>query len=126
MADGKISRIQIEQVTKLKSSIRTKNSNLKFSGDKLKHYSPRAEVLINELAKPGDAFFALAEIPTPTGAVRLGSPETMDDFARILYEVMRLCDEKEIARIVIIVGQTSSMAEAINDRLKRASHSGLL
>ena len=123
---GKISRIQIEQATKLKTPIRIKNSNLKFSGDKPKHYSPRAEVVINESAKPGDAFFALAEIPTPTGAVRLGSPETTDDFARMLYEVMRLCDEKEIARIVVIADQTSSISEAINDRLKRAAHSKIL
>jgi L-threonylcarbamoyladenylate synthase len=118
---GKISRIQIEQATKLKTPIRMKNSNQKFSGDKLKHYSPRAEVVINESAKPGDAFFALAEIPTPTGAVRLGSPETMDDFARMLYTALRSADERSLSRVFVRQPVGDGIAIAIRDRLMRAS-----
>jgi L-threonylcarbamoyladenylate synthase len=85
------------------------------------HYSPQAEVKLEGPVSIGDGFLALANIPTPEGAVRLGSPNTTEEFAKIMYKTLRLCDRLKIRRIIVIEPIGDGLAEAIRDRLYKSS-----
>jgi L-threonylcarbamoyladenylate synthase len=86
-----------------------------------KHYSPRAKVELNIESKPGEGFIALSDIPTPKGAIRLGSPENVEQFARQIYSLLRLGDAKDLAKISIIVPEEGGISEAIKDRLFKSA-----
>jgi L-threonylcarbamoyladenylate synthase len=85
------------------------------------HYSPKAEVVLNTTAGVGDGFLAMSNIPTPAGSIRLGSPVTIDDYAKNLYSCLRLADEKKLLRISVLMPEGDGLAEAIRDRLQKAS-----
>jgi L-threonylcarbamoyladenylate synthase len=56
--------------------------------------------------------------------VRLASPKTHEEFARVLYAALRAADEKGLQAVVVAQPQGDGIAIAIRDRLKRAAHSG--
>jgi L-threonylcarbamoyladenylate synthase len=99
----------------------TNTSSIKVSGLLKAHYAPKAKVELNTELKTGDGFFAMANIPTPKGGLRLSSPMTTEEFARDLYEVLRYGDELELNKIIVIPPEGSGLEEAIYDRLNRAS-----
>jgi L-threonylcarbamoyladenylate synthase len=111
----------IEESTNLK--VTTKSSNIRVSGSLESHYAPKAKVLINQIPKDGYGFIALSNIPTPEGCIRLTSPNTLEEYARDLYSALRLADLKEIKNLVAITPESAGLAEAISDRLQRASNS---
>lgn len=98
-----------------------KSSSVKVPGSTKQHYSPNAEVVISSTANEGDGFIAMADIPTPSGAVRLAEPKTIEEYARQLYSAMRKADELGLASISILPPTGSGLAEAISDRIARAS-----
>jgi len=67
------------------------------------------------------SFFAMAEIETPTGAIRLGSPSTIEEYAKNLYSVLRLADQKGLKRISVVQPSGDGLAIAIRDRLSKAA-----
>jgi L-threonylcarbamoyladenylate synthase len=69
----------------------------------------------------GAGFLALSDIETPLGMVRLASPKTPEDFARILYSTLRLADEKGLRCLVVFPPNGKGLALAINERLQKAS-----
>ena len=71
--------------------------------------------------KPGDGFIALAEGPTPIGAIRLASPSSIEDYARDLYAALRLGDQYGLNRISVIQPEGAGLAVAIRDRLGKAA-----
>ena len=98
----------------------------RVSGALDSHYSPTAQViLVADAVKvelESDAgFLALAEIPTPTGLVRLGAPRTIEDFAHDLYSSLRAGDDLELKTIYVVPPTGDGIAQAINDRLQRAA-----
>ena len=98
----------------------------RVSGALDSHYSPTAQViLVTDSVKvelESDAgFLALAEIPTPTGLVRLGAPGTIEDFAHDLYSSLRAGDDLELKTIYVVPPTGDGLAQAINDRLQRAA-----
>jgi len=95
--------------------------SIKTSGLLTSHYSPRAEIDLNGVLKPGEGFVAMAKIQTPFGGVRLASPETVEEFAKELYQSLRLGDKKGLKKIIVILPTGIGLAVAINDRLKKAS-----
>jgi L-threonylcarbamoyladenylate synthase len=117
---GYITYEQVEFVTQLK--IDSTASNIKVSGNLKLHYSPKAKVVLDSIAQFGDGFVAMASIPTPLGAVRLASPETVEDFARDLYQALRLGDQKKLDKIIVMQPTGIGIAIAIRDRLFKASH----
>ena len=85
------------------------------------HYSPKAKVEINSETKPGEGFIALSSVPTPEGALRLGSPETTEQFAREIYKLLRMGDSKGLSKISVILPTNGDLSDAITDRMTKAS-----
>jgi L-threonylcarbamoyladenylate synthase len=86
------------------------------------HYSPNAQVILNGVPKIGDGFIALAEIPTPIGTVRLASPKDNNEYARNLYDALRLADRKGIKTVQVIPPVQQGIGIAINNRLIKAAY----
>jgi L-threonylcarbamoyladenylate synthase len=117
---GAITAAMIEQSTglELDDDVIT---NIRVSGSLENHYSPKAEVILDAMAEVGEGFIAPASITTPQGAIRLASPATTDDYARVLYAALRAGDSQGLIRIVAIQPEGGGLAIAIRDRLLRAS-----
>jgi L-threonylcarbamoyladenylate synthase len=97
-------------------------NNLKVSGLLSSHYSPKAEVIIGGIPEAGEGFLALSDIPTPLGAIRLAAPNTIEQYARVLYQSIRAGDQKGLKKIIVILPKGSGMALAIRDRLQKAAN----
>jgi len=117
---GAITQAMIEEATGLKVS-ENKNSEIRVSGSLEKHYAPNAQILLDVQASEGQGFIAPAEVETPTGAIRLASPQTTDEYARVLYSALRDGDAQGLKTIAVIQPSGDGLAIAIRDRLMRAS-----
>ncbi len=118
---GAITIEMVENVTGIKTPVNLEKNDTRASGLLEAHYSPKAKVLINELVKPGDGFIAAQDIKTPKGAIRLSSPETIEQYANDLYRALRSGDQKMLKRIVVIPPAGEGLASAIRDRLYKAA-----
>ena len=116
---GAITEEMIEEVTKLNLSYDA--SEIRVSGSLENHYSPSAQVVLDEVPSQGDGFIALSDIPTPDGVIRLASPVNNEDFARVLYAALRSADEQSLSRVVVKQPSGDDISVAIRDRLLRAS-----
>ncbi|ASY12756.1 L-threonylcarbamoyladenylate synthase [Candidatus Planktophila dulcis] len=116
---GAITEEMIEEVTKLDLSYDA--SEIRVSGSLENHYSPSAQVVLDEIPSQGDGFIASIEIPTPDGVIRLASPANNEDFARVLYAALRSADEQSLSRVVVKQPSGDDISVAIRDRLLRAS-----
>ena len=96
-------------------------NRIKASGLIASHYSPNAKVILGDFANPGEGFLALSNIPTPLGAIRLSSPENLESYAKNLYAALRFADQQGINVIVAKPPEGCGLAEAIKDRLIKAS-----
>jgi len=117
---GAITIEMIETSTGLKVS--TVVTDIRVSGSLEKHYAPVAKVILDSDTNPGDGFIAMSDIPTPTGAIRLCSPENIEEYSRMMYEGLRSADKQELTTVVVVQPQGTGLAIAIRDRLLRASH----
>ena len=118
---GAITKEMIEATTKIGIEKETFLPALRASGMLKVHYSPKAKVSFNNKTSEGDGFIALANIPTPPGALRLGSPETTKQFAHDLYHLLRLSDSKGLAKVTVILPTSGELLDAITDRISKAS-----
>ena len=118
---GAISLEMIEEVLNLRVNRIDLENRIKVSGNLSTHYSPKAEVLLDQLPEPNDGFFAMADIQTPSGSIRLGSPKNVEDFARDIYSALRMADIKNIKRIAVLSPSGTGLAVAIRDRLAKAA-----
>ena len=116
---GAITLEEIEEVTGL--TVIHRGDLIRVSGALEHHYAPEAKVLLDVTPEPGDGLIALKDYSTPEGVVRLASPISNEDFARVLYGALRDADHQNIARVVVIQPTGSDIATAIRDRLSRAS-----
>jgi L-threonylcarbamoyladenylate synthase len=112
----------IEEVTGLKAVSVNGVDAIRVSGSLENHYAPDAKVLLDQTPLGGQGFIALAEIATPTGVIRLAAPNTVDEFANLLYSSLREADIQKIGEVVIVQPKGDGIAIAIRDRLKRASY----
>ncbi len=118
---GAITLEMIEESVNLRVNRLELNNRIRVSGNLSTHYSPKAEVLLDLLPEPNDGFFAMSEIETPVGSIRLGSPENVEEFARDIYSALRLADVKKIKKISIITPSGPGLAVAIRDRLIKSA-----
>lgn len=118
---GAITLEMVEESVGRKIDANTSTSSIKVSGSLINHYSPKARVRLNELAKPGEGFIAMASIRTPEGALRLASPVNVEEFARILYEALRDGDRLNLNEIKVMYPEGDGLAKAIKDRLIKSS-----
>jgi L-threonylcarbamoyladenylate synthase len=88
------------------------------------HYSPIAKVFLSGNPSAGDGFIALSKHPTPDGVIRLIAPETNEDYARTLYQGLRLADSKMLSKVFVVAPTGDDIAVAICDRLNKAAYKG--
>jgi L-threonylcarbamoyladenylate synthase len=117
---GWVTAEMIEKATGL--DLDESESNLRVSGALENHYAPKARVVLDEPAASGDGFIAMSDVETPEGVVRLASPKTLDEYARVLYQALREADGQALKRVVIWQPIGNGIAIAIRDRLRRASN----
>ena len=116
---GAITASMIETATGL--TLTGFGQQIRVSGSLESHYAPNAKLVLDGVADEGDGYLALAELPTPTGAIRLASPVTTEDYAAQLYAALRRADDLGLGRVVAIVPTGDELSAAIADRLLRAS-----
>jgi len=116
---GAITIEMVEESTGLKVS--STESNIRVSGSLENHYSPNATVDLNRTPTAGEGFIALADIQTPANVIRLAAPNSVEDFARLMYAALRECDAQGLKSVVVTEPDGDGLALAIRDRLLRAS-----
>jgi len=121
LRSGAITNEMIATVSGLDKSINTELSKIKAPGVLASHYSPKAKVVLGARAKNGEGFIAMSDIPTPSGAIRLASPTTIQEYARDLYAALRSSDEKNLNKVVILLPKGEGLAVAIRDRATKAA-----
>jgi L-threonylcarbamoyladenylate synthase len=94
---------------------------IRVSGSLEAHYAPAATVVLDQSPIAGQGFIAHANIQTPEGVIRLASPGSDEEFARVLYSALRAADERGLATVVVAQPAGDGIAVAIRDRLKRAA-----
>ena len=118
---GAITGAMIEESTGL-IALTNNEGSIRVSGALDSHYSPKAKVVLDAIAEPGDGLIAPDQIPTPDGVIRLASPRTVEGYARDLYAALRLADTKNLDVVVVLQPGGDGLAEAIRDRLARSAY----
>jgi L-threonylcarbamoyladenylate synthase len=118
---GAITLEMIESSLGKKPEKKIREFGIKVSGIFESHYAPKAEIIMNGLAEEGEGFIALSNFSTPSGAIRLASPITIEQFAKELYSAFRSADRYSISRVVVLTPKGSGLAVAIEDRIEKAS-----
>jgi L-threonylcarbamoyladenylate synthase len=110
----------IEESTRLEiqSNIGIK---IRVSGSLQNHYSPVAQVFLDQIPKAGQGFLALDMFETPPGVIRLASPKTNSEFAQVLYSSLRAADTLRLTEVVVLQPEGFGITIAIRDRLLRAA-----
>ena len=116
---GAITQAMIEEVTGLK--VTDAQNEIRVSGSLENHYAPQAVVALDTTPQSGDGYIAMSDKPTPAGVIRLASPQTIEEYARILYASLRDGDSQKLSRICIDQPAGDGLAIAICDRLQRAA-----
>ena len=122
---GAITAAMISDLTGLRVKQISAGSNkltIKASGLLQSHYAPKAKVFLSTTPNPGDGFIALADLPTPPGAIRLASPKNNKEYAQFLYHALRLTDTKHLPNVIIIPPTGDDLAIAICDRLEKCAY----
>jgi len=116
---GAVTEAMIESITPIDSD--SDLEEIRVSGSLTRHYSPRARVVIDREAKSGEGLIALSEVMTPAGVTRLSSPNSIEEYARLLYSALRKGDSQGLEVVVVIPPRGEGLAAAIRDRIMRAS-----
>ena len=118
---GAITEEMIEQVIEKNVENFAGKSGVKAPGLLESHYAPKAKISLNSIAQPGEGFLALSKFQTPTGAIRLASPGSIEQYARDLYLALRSADQKGLKKVAVLVPDGNGLAKAIRDRLTKAA-----
>jgi L-threonylcarbamoyladenylate synthase len=104
-----------------KNSDDLKQEDIRVSGSLENHYAPKAKVFLDQQPLDGSGFVALESIHTPDGVIRLAAPESVEEFARVLYSALREGDHQNLDSIYIAQPAGEGLAIAIRDRLSRSA-----
>jgi L-threonylcarbamoyladenylate synthase len=118
---GGISSAMIEESIGIKTLGVVGDNMIRVSGSLERHYAPSARVLLDETPLPGQGFIAHKIIGTPTGVIRLASPQSDEEFAHIIYSALRAADSLRLSEVVVAQPTGNGIALAIRDRLARAA-----
>ena len=116
---GAITQAMIEEVTGLK--VTDAQNEIRVSGSLENHYAPQAIVVLDTTPQSGDGYIAMSDKQTPDGVIRLAAPQSIEEYARILYSSLRDADSQKLTRICIDQPRGDGLAIAICDRLQRAA-----
>jgi L-threonylcarbamoyladenylate synthase len=103
------------------STLNSESIKIKAAGLLESHYAPNAKVFLTGKPTMGDGFIALDSFTTPNGAIRIASPKSNEEYARVLYEAFRSADIKGLERVFVIPPTGDGIAVAINDRLAKSA-----
>jgi len=120
---GAITAAMINDLLGIQIEVFTKNNSdqIRAPGLLESHYSPKAKVYLSGTPAAGDGFIALSNFPTPFGVIRLISPVTNEEYARTLYQGLRLADIKQLNKVFVVLPTGNDIAVAICDRIEKAS-----
>jgi len=119
---GAVTIEMIEELLSIKlPTFNTQSNQIKASGLLESHYAPTAKILLTGEPIAGDGLIALSSVATPPGVVRVASPASNEEFAKILYEAFRLADRMGLSRVFVIPPTGDGIAVAINDRLAKSA-----
>jgi L-threonylcarbamoyladenylate synthase len=121
LRSGAITDEMILKICDLDNSTNAIRTKIRAPGALASHYSPNAKVVLGSVAENGEGFIAMADIPTPSGAIRLASPNSIKEFARDFYTALRLGDTKKLSKVVVLLPEGDGLAVAIRDRATKAS-----
>jgi L-threonylcarbamoyladenylate synthase len=119
---GAISAEMIAESTGLEVLGSVEKNAIRVSGSLEAHYAPVATVVLDQSPVAGQGFIAMADVEAADGVVRLATPKSHEEFARVLYSALRAADEQGLATVVVAQPQGDGIAIAIRDRLQRAAH----
>ena len=111
----------LEVVGQASDSAAVDSNAIRVSGSLEAHYAPAATVVLDQSPVAGQGFIAMADVVAGEGVVRLASPKTDEEFARVLYSALRTADEQGLETVVVAQPVGDGIAVAIRDRLKRAA-----
>ncbi len=106
---------------KIETVLNNQTAQIKAPGLLESHYAPLAKVYLSGTPRSGDGFIALSNHPTPDGVIRLISPANNNEYAKTLYQGLRLADSKKLAKVFVIAPTGDDIAVAICDRLQKAA-----
>ena len=118
---GFITENMIEKIIEIARDENHSKNVIKHPGDFKNHYAPKTPVYLNSVASSGDGLIALETVETPENVVRLSSPKSLEEFASNLYKSFRKADQIKLTRIVVILTDQNPIADAIRDRVFKAS-----
>lgn len=118
---GSISLEMITQVLRCPIDSNKFKDSARVSGMFSKHYAPKAKIVMNQFASAGDGFIAASYIETPPGACRLLAADSLEIYAKYLYTAFFEADKLNLKKICIIPPKGTGLAEAIRDRIVKAS-----
>ena len=120
---GAITATMINNLLGIQIEVFAKNDSdqIRAPGLLESHYSPKARVFLSGTPAIGDGFIALSKFPTPPGVIRLTSPATNEEYARTLYQGLRLADSKKLSKVFVIEPAGNDIAVAVCDRLQKAA-----
>jgi L-threonylcarbamoyladenylate synthase len=118
---GAITIAMIQEVTGKMVIKEFRDSNIRVSGSIENHYAPKANVVLDQVPFVGSGFIALESTSTPPGVIRLASPRSVEEFARVLYESLHEADRQKLDTIFIEQPKGDGLAVAIRDRLRRSA-----
>ena len=121
---GAVTKEMIENTLGITIDLNASNSKsikINAAGLMESHYAPNAKIFLSGTPILGDGFIALDSFATPAGALRLASPKTNEEYARVLYEAFRMADIKGLRRVFVIPPKGEGIAVAINDRLSKSA-----
>jgi L-threonylcarbamoyladenylate synthase len=121
---GAVTKEMIEETLGVTIELNTSNSEsiqIKAAGLLESHYAPNAKVFLTGKPSIGDGYIALDSFTTPSGAIRVATPKTNEEYAQVLYEALRLADLKGLERVFVIPPTGDGIAVAIRDRLLKSS-----
>jgi L-threonylcarbamoyladenylate synthase len=114
---------ELDVVGQASGGVAVDSNAIRVSGSLEAHYAPAATVVLDRAPSPGEGFIARAGVMAGAGVVRLASPQSDEDFARVLYSALRAADQQGLETVVVAQPVGDGIAVAIRDRLKRAAHS---
>ena len=123
---GQVSAADVERITGVPVGA---SSSVRAPGTLASHYAPTATVRLADAqqvvrSEGSDAtvgLLALADVPTPSGIVRLSAPDTAEDYARVLYAALREADALGLAAVLAVPPPADGVGAAVIDRLQRAA-----
>ena len=117
---GSVSAEMIEESTGIVLA-EVSESKIRVSGSDKQHYAPKAKVIIDGQSQSGEGLIAISDVATPEGVIRLAEPNSIEEYARVLYSALRMSDTQNLEKVRIIPPTGQGLAVAIRDRINRAA-----